>query len=649
MRPGVVAATITGVAVALAVADTVLVAAAYQLFSARAVGIQGWPLVYIAAAGSAALGAVILGTHPRHPIGWLLSLVGVTASVSMATESYAVWVLRYDGPGGTDLGHLSGWVAALLGGPLALAGLTVVFLLVPDGRYLSPRWRWVALGAVGGYLVFALGLAVVGPGAVRRDGESVRAGPVAEALLSLGILVIVLAVIAGAVGLALRLRRSRGAVRQQVRMVAVGAATVGFALVVLVVGETVQDGEQTWWTSVPLYASYAFLVVCLGVAVLRYRLYDVEVIVSRAAALAIATGLVAIGYVAVVVTFARVLGEGTHAGFWPSLLAFVIVALAFQPVRRSVVRVADRLAYGERAAPYDALADLSRRIGRGPEAEQLLPTIAAAARDAVRAEQVEVRLGDADPGEEVVVPIADEAGVLGSIVLTMPPGRGVRPHERRLLTDIAEQSALALRNAHLQLELAARVAELDARTRELAASRRRVIDAADTERRRIEAEIGRRILPAMRRVRKQVAAQRPDGCVDLVTEALASLRDLTRGIYPATLARIGLGPALKAHAARAERVDSVRIAPEVAGTRFAAPVETAAYFCCVEVLRQSQGSVEVSLDGSGELVIGLDGVDLDALNRRAILDRVEACGGSLSPDSRQVRLPAATPAGAGPG
>src|SRR5690606_22577852 len=108
-------------------------------------------------------GAVVLGTHPRHPIGWLLTVVGVAASVSMATESYSVWVLRHDGTGSDGLGQLAGWVAVLVGGPLALAVLTLVFLLVPDGRYLSPRWRLVTYAAGAGYLVFVLGLVVIGP------------------------------------------------------------------------------------------------------------------------------------------------------------------------------------------------------------------------------------------------------------------------------------------------------------------------------------------------------------------------------------------------------------------------------------------------------------------------------------------------------
>ena len=94
-----------GSACVLAVVDTALVAASYPPFSTKSTGIHGWPLVNIAGIGSAVLGAVILGAHPRHPIGWILSFVGLTTSISLAAESYGIWVLQYDGPGSATQGH----------------------------------------------------------------------------------------------------------------------------------------------------------------------------------------------------------------------------------------------------------------------------------------------------------------------------------------------------------------------------------------------------------------------------------------------------------------------------------------------------------------------------------------------------------------
>ena len=166
-------------------------------------------------------------------------------------------------------------------------------------------------------------------------------------LLSGGVVLITLMLLASVVAMLRRLRGATGAARQQLRVVTLGAAGVGVALLVLIIGQGLNDGRQSWWSSVPLYVSYVFLVVCIAVAVLRYRLYDVEVIVSRALVLATATAFVALGYVGLVVALGRSVEGRTGGGFWWSLLATAVVALAFQPLRRRVVGLADRLAYGE--------------------------------------------------------------------------------------------------------------------------------------------------------------------------------------------------------------------------------------------------------------------------------------------------------------
>ena len=661
----------------LAVVDTALVAASYPPFSMKSTGIHGWPLVNLAGLGSCVLGAVILTAHPRHPIGWILTFIGLSTSISLATESYGIWVLQYDGHGTAAQGQLAGWVAAALGGPMALAFLTGVFLLVPGGTYLSDRWRWVARVAWAGMGLYLLGLVLVGRNGINRSGDAIDAPRHVQVILSGGVILITLMLLASVVAMLKRLRGATGAARQQLRVVTLGATGVGVALLVLIIGQGLNHGRQLWWSSVPLYVSYLALVVCIGVAVLRYRLYDVEVIVSRAVVLAIATAFVAVGYVGLVVLLGRTVEDRTGGGFWWSLLATVVVALAFQPLRRRVLRLADRLAYGNRAAPYDALADFSARIGRSPATGELLPTIAAAAGEAVHARRAVVRLegeggaglaaawpeadspdqGDVSPVGAVVVPIKDSSGLLGSMMLTLPPGRDIRPLERRLLSDIAEQAALALRNVRLELELAERVRQLDRHTRELAASRNRIMGAVDTERRRLESSIAGRVLPTMVRLRAEVARAATDGaqadriedCVVLATEAVESLRELTRGIYPTNLTRSGLGSALQSRAAAMRRADAVRIDPAAATARFAERVEAAAYYCCVEVLGHPAGEVRLTLDDRGDLVLVIHGVDVDALNQLAIVDRIEACGGALhlpgppSGNALQIRFPAFSP------
>ncbi len=655
--------------------DTAIVSGSIGLFSSQSVGIHGWPLVDMAAAGCGVLGAVIVSSDRRQPIGWLLNVIGVTTSWSLVGESYTHWVLFEGGPGPVRLAELVGALSSLSGGSLALAGLAVTFLLVPDGRLLARGWRWVIVTAVAGYGLFASGVVIVGPHVISTKETDAAGGHVlAQVFFAAGILLILAALLASVTCLAIRLRRSHGQVRQQVRIVAVGAASVGLGLLVLLANEAIHGGSQQVWSSLVLYGSYAFLVVCIAVAVLRYRLYDVELILSRGLVVAVAAGFGAAGYVGLVVALGRAAGHRT-GGFWASLVAMSVVALAFQPLRNAVVRLADRLAYGSRAAPYDALASFSRRIGRSPAPGAVLPAIAAAAGQAVAADRAVVRLevdggpdrfevwpsgaaGAPEPSGRIV-PIADEQGPLGSIGLDIPAGRDVRPFEARMLANIADQAAVAFRNVRLQVELAAQVERLDERTGALDASRRRLIDAADTERRRLESALAREVLPAMDSLRADLAdgPARVDevtaaSYVERATSALEALRELTRGIYPTLLTRSGPLAALTSYADRNGRSAVLSLDPGLAGMRYAERVEAAVYFCCIEMLGSPGDPGDVAVDlVDAEIVVTLSGPRRDDLDLLAMADRVEAAGGSYTdaPGRLTIRLPAvpeqaATPA-----
>ena len=150
------------------------------------------------------------------------------------------------------------------------------------------------------------------------------------------------------------------------RPVTAGAASIGWRTARPDRRAGPQRREQSWWSSMPLSWPTRSCSCCIAVAVLRYRLYDVEVILSgpwcwrpRPRSSPSPTWVI-------VVVLGRSAQDRTDGGFWQSLLLTVVVALAFQPLRRRVVRFADRLVYGSRAAPYDALADFSQRIGQSP-------------------------------------------------------------------------------------------------------------------------------------------------------------------------------------------------------------------------------------------------------------------------------------------
>jgi GAF domain-containing protein len=380
------------------------------------------------------------------------------------------------------------------------------------------------------------------------------------------------------------------------------------------------------------------------------------VIISRAVVLTAATVFVAAGYIAIVVLVGLALGKTAEA-FWPSLLATAAVAIAFQPVRKQVVRFADRLAYGERAAPYVALSDFTRRLGHSPATESLLPAVAEAAADSTEAVLVRVDLDlDADRSStscwppsatrddadslrdpDLVVPVSDDVGPLGGISVWTRPGRSIRRSELDLLRDLAEQASVAFRNARLEAELLINVATLDARTAELEASRRRIIEVADQERRRLEAAIARDVLPTLmgldsvlRTSGPEIEADRFTPMIDQATVALESLRELTRGIYPTTLARSGLGPALSSYFGRLERGGDLMVDATASGLRFSNRIENAIYFCCVEAVGDSAGRPTVRLSvAAGVVTVEVTGVRVRQEHRSAMIDRVAVCGGTI--------------------
>src|SRR4051794_11567473 len=144
---------LAGVSGALVVADVLVTAQYRSLLSEAAVAVHGFPFVDGAVLGSAVMGALVVTRDRRQVIGWLLIAVGTAGSFSLATEAYAVWVLDNNGPGGRVGAGVTGWASSLIGGQLAITVMVFLFLLVPDGRFLSSRWRIAAVVAVAGELL----------------------------------------------------------------------------------------------------------------------------------------------------------------------------------------------------------------------------------------------------------------------------------------------------------------------------------------------------------------------------------------------------------------------------------------------------------------------------------------------------------------
>ena len=356
--------------------------------------------------------------------------------------------------------------------------------------------------------------------------------------------------------------------------------------------------------------------------------------------------------------------QGRTGGFWLSLLATAVVALAFQPLRRVMVRLADRVAYGSRAQPYEALADFSHRLAEAPDPDDLLPAVAEAAAGRCPRAEPKPRwtspaarpspaawgwwaAGQEDTSPEEVVPVLTEGRELGRIAVRLPRGRSLRSSDLRLLEALADQTAVAFRNTALAGALADRVAALDRATRQLTDSRVRLIAADDAGRRAPGGRDRARRAPLPSRCPAEVGRARSavaegaepglDRLVDGTNAALDTLRELTRGVFPSQLVRSGLAPTLRSLVARSPAAAELAVELGAAG-RYAPRIEAAMYFCCAEALRAGGGPISVELvERADQLVLRISGAP-DDIDRQGVEDRVEAAGGLLTAATGELVL-----------
>jgi signal transduction histidine kinase len=658
---------------------TLLILVEPPVFTKRAIA-EGFPLVTVGAVTGAGVGALILSRYPRHRIGWLFLVGQLLTEFDVAAQAYGEAVLTGE-LGGAPGGHMAIWLSVLLGAILTLTYLAILFLLAPDGHLLSSRWRWAAAVPVVGLALHTLAVCLVSPYRLNASKQVPGgAGTLVNTLSVSGMLLVFLGLVIAAVSLVIRLRRSAGAAREQLwwmaaaaGALAVGAgAGVGLSLL----------GAPNWVDVIPMMVGYVCVPLFTGIAVLRHRLYDIDVIVNRAIALAVLTAFVTAGYVAIVVVIGRLVTPAANA-FWPSMLATAVVALAFQPLRARVSRFADRIVYGAQAVPYEALADFSAGLQEAPESEAFLPRVAETIGRSVSARQVTIWIdvpgaprssvswpaADQHP-PDLVVPVLDTAEQLGGFSVSMPPARALRGPERQLLGDFAVQLVQAFRIRRLRSELTAKVDELDQKTVELAASSRRLTHAQEEERARFTQAIRHAVLPYVEPLPATLtrlagdparaagtAGEQLDAMTLASVQALESLRTLTRGVFPAQLAHRGLVSALSAHLADAGLSGVFDSDEQVTAHRFDPRVESAAYFCAVEFLRELDAPERVTLAREGDhLALSVSGRasgDVGASTRH-LVDRVAALGGRASINAAaavavlRVRLPFGADAGAAP-
>ena len=633
-----------------------LITAGVPLLSVKALD-QAFPVITLAIVLGAVVGAAIVQRHPRHRIGWLFCLGQAGAAVGLAAQALAHIADRWGSDAAPPIREAAVVVAHVFGATYAFSLLGLLLVLSPDGRLAARRW-WSVVGLLlVGFLLSELAF-LLSPD---QAGSRFRVGGPLLLVLDVGAQLTITAGLAGAV-LALwsRLLRARGEERQQLRWINAAGGMLAVTLLVLVADNIARGGnvDARWFLAGLVYLGYLAVPVATGLAVLRHRLYDIDIIIGQAVRLAVLVVFVTVGYVASVVAIGYVLGRWAGA-LWPSLAAYAIVALAFQPLRRRIDRFADRVVYGRRAGPYENLADLSRELqATGRSEEEALSLVAEASARAAGARAAAATVvgprgrrmsatwppGGGSPTEDVHLPVRYQGKVLGWIDLGLAQGHSISRAQQRLAGGCAESASLAFASIGLTAQLRDRADAIAQQHRDLEASRRRLVTAGDLEREQVASAIRSTVsarlepLPAAILELRSVVLDHPDAARLALerqhrstTLAIEALRTVTTGLLPASLGRRGLAAALQALADQSRATPDFEASSDVRDRRFEPSVEAAVYLACDMAMAAMAAGPQVILDVSDErLVAVVRGRRTAELpDRQQVLDRVEAVGGQL--------------------
>jgi hypothetical protein len=320
-------------------------------------GTSDVPPYLLGMVSAATVGALLASRRPAHPVGWLLLAMGLSVSAAAVATGYANYALaRPETLLGAGFAALYHGVAVLLWA----ACLSFVLLLTPSGSLPSPRWRWWARVAAAAPLLAAVSTALLPFEPPYRSIANPLAVPALAGPLrttsDVAWLLTAIAIPVAAGSLVVRFRRARGIERLQLRWLAWGAAlAAATVLALLAVAPTGNEVLLGWLSAVCV----ALLPLATGAAILRYRLYDLDRIISRTLAWGLLTLLLGLGYAAVVLGLGRLLPQDTSLAVAAATLA---VAAAFTPARRRLQQATDRRFNRRRYDAANTIAGFSARL-----------------------------------------------------------------------------------------------------------------------------------------------------------------------------------------------------------------------------------------------------------------------------------------------
>ncbi|MGI9648647.1 MAG: ATP-binding protein [Acidimicrobiia bacterium] len=570
----------------------------------------------IQAVGFGILGWLVLPTQPRNGAVWALTVSAFFASLYAAGAATAAVILTSHGvdfdvttPAEMPLGAaIAAWLPSFAWIPAFFLTSTLGLLLFPDGKVLSSRWRWVGwLSAVAIAVAYLGQLWLFHPRSTLDTDTPVEELPgVAGELVSSALTLVILGAILSMVSLLIRYRRGTDEARRQIRLVLLGGIGVTVAVVLV-------TPEQTS-TAYMFLVGEVFLILAFAIAILKYRLFDLDIVISKTVTSVALVAFIAAVYVGIVVGIGELIGD--RSSFALTLSAVVTAAILVQPVRRWMQQAANRLVYGERATPYEVLSRFSHRAAEASDAELLarLPQLIVEGTSASQAalwvrtdqgfregatwpqqEQSRALTSSGtsfeDPDSDYALAVFHADELLGGISLVTTRGESVTPPEAALLENLAAGMGLALWNTRLTARLREQVAELEA-------SRERILAAADAARRTLENDLDSgpqqqlvalkvKLGPTRKRAEQSGAAKTAAVLAQLEAEAgdaIQAVRDFAGGVYPPLLQAEGLAVAIAQQARKAP----IPVAVDGNGLqRYSREVEAAVYFVVLEALQNT--------------------------------------------------------------
>jgi signal transduction histidine kinase len=521
----------------------------------------------------ATLGALIVTRAQERRIGWLYCVIGLVFAMEGFTGTYAVYTLLV-APGALPAGLVAGWIQHWIW--IITVGLLFIFLplLYPTGRLLSRRWRPVVIVSIG-LMCVAVVMEAVAPGplgnrlldfpvTIANPLGITALGPAVGVIAPIAALLLLVLVLVAAASLLLRLRHSRGDEREQLKWF---TYTTALVVAVFVIDDLLYSYLPHQPVTLALDATLNLLTLlalaCLplltGLAILRYRLYDIDLIINRTLVYATLTALVVGLYVLVVGALGALLQR--QGSLLLSILATGVVAVLFHPLRARLQQAVNRLMYGERDDPYTLLTRLGSRLDATLAPDALLPTIVQTVREALRLPYVAIarRQGEAfavaaavgGPVDDPLrLPLTYRGQVVGQFLLgARAPGEAFSSADQRLLDGLARQIGVAIHAAQL--------------TADLQRARARLVLAGEEERRRLRRDLHDGLGPALAAQSLKLEAARdlvrtsPEQAIALLSalldesqRAITDIRRLVYALRPPELDELGLIAALRTQVAR---------------------------------------------------------------------------------------------------